>query len=107
MESRRLGETGSTQKSNGKRSIPLAATLGEGSCPATGALSLKVLPTTVAFAGLVAATSLLLVAPLSPAVAMEISGAGATFPYPLYAKWADAYKKETGTIVIYQPIGSG
>ncbi len=26
----------------------------------------------------------------------DISGAGATFPYPIYAKWADAYKKETG-----------
>jgi phosphate transport system substrate-binding protein len=38
---------------------------------------------------------------------MEISGAGATFPYPLYAKWADAYKKETGTTVNYYPIGSG
>jgi len=31
-----------------------------------------------------------------PAAAVDISGAGATFPYPIYAKWADAYKKETG-----------
>ncbi len=31
-----------------------------------------------------------------PALAIDISGAGATFPYPVYAKWADAYKKETG-----------
>src|SRR5271166_7007821 len=38
---------------------------------------------------------------------MEILGAGATFPYPLYAKWADAYKRETGTVVTYHPIGSG
>ena len=30
------------------------------------------------------------------AFAADISGAGATFPYPIYAKWADAYKKETG-----------
>jgi phosphate transport system substrate-binding protein len=30
------------------------------------------------------------------ASAADISGAGATFPYPVYAKWADAYKKETG-----------
>ena len=33
----------------------------------------------------------------STALAADISGAGATFPYPIYAKWADAYKKETGT----------
>jgi phosphate transport system substrate-binding protein len=41
------------------------------------------------------------------ALAAEISGAGATFPYPIYAKWADAYKKETGTGLNYQSIGSG
>jgi len=39
--------------------------------------------------------------------AADISGAGATFPYPIYAKWADAYKKETGNGVNYQSIGSG
>jgi len=39
--------------------------------------------------------------------AAEISGAGATFPYPIYAKWADAYKKETGIGLNYQSIGSG
>jgi phosphate transport system substrate-binding protein len=39
--------------------------------------------------------------------AMDISGAGATFPYPIYAKWADAYKKETGNGLNYQSIGSG
>ncbi len=39
--------------------------------------------------------------------AADISGAGATFPYPIYAKWADAYKKETGTGLNYQSIGSG
>jgi len=37
----------------------------------------------------------------------DISGAGATFPYPIYAKWADAYKKETGVGLNYQSIGSG
>ena len=47
------------------------------------------------------------VAPLSVASAADISGAGATFPYPIYAKWADAYKKETGTGLNYQSIGSG
>ncbi len=41
------------------------------------------------------------------AQAVDISGAGATFPYPIYAKWADAYKKETGVGLNYQSIGSG
>ncbi len=41
------------------------------------------------------------------AKAADISGAGATFPYPIYAKWADAYKKETGIGLNYQSIGSG
>ena len=36
-----------------------------------------------------------------------ITGAGATFPYPIYAKWADAYRKETGIGLNYQSIGSG
>lgn len=39
--------------------------------------------------------------------AADISGAGATFPYPIYAKWADAYKKLTGIGLNYQSIGSG
>jgi phosphate transport system substrate-binding protein len=43
----------------------------------------------------------------APALATDISGAGATFPYPIYAKWADAYKKETGNGLNYQSIGSG
>ncbi|HMK90902.1 MAG TPA: phosphate ABC transporter substrate-binding protein PstS, partial [Methylocystis sp.] len=38
---------------------------------------------------------------------ITISGAGATFPYPIYAKWADTYQKETGTKLNYQSIGSG
>ena len=37
----------------------------------------------------------------------SVSGAGATFPFPIYAKWADAYKKETGNGLNYQSIGSG
>ncbi|HEY8593867.1 MAG TPA: phosphate ABC transporter substrate-binding protein PstS [Devosiaceae bacterium] len=41
------------------------------------------------------------------ALAADISGAGATFPYPIYAKWADAYKTETGIGLNYQSIGSG
>ena len=44
---------------------------------------------------------------LSTAYAADISGAGATFPYPIYAKWADAYKKETNIGLNYQSIGSG
>lgn len=41
------------------------------------------------------------------AQAADISGAGATFPYPLYAKWAEAYKAKTGIGMNYQSIGSG
>src|ERR1700761_747199 len=39
--------------------------------------------------------------------AADITGAGATFPYPIYSKWADAYKTSTGTGLNYQSIGSG
>jgi len=55
---------------------------------------------TIVAAGVIAASAL-------PAYAADISGAGATFPYPIYAKWADAYKKETGNGLNYQSIGSG
>jgi len=41
------------------------------------------------------------------AQAIDITGAGATFPYPIYAKWADAYRKATGVGLNYQSIGSG
>ncbi|MGA7985415.1 MAG: phosphate ABC transporter substrate-binding protein PstS [Burkholderiales bacterium] len=41
------------------------------------------------------------------AMAADITGAGATFPYPIYAKWADAYHKATGIGLNYQSIGSG
>ncbi|PPQ37509.1 phosphate ABC transporter substrate-binding protein, PhoT family [Rhodoblastus acidophilus] len=43
----------------------------------------------------------------APALAADISGAGATFPYPIYAKWADSYKTQTGNGLNYQSIGSG
>lgn len=43
----------------------------------------------------------------APASAAEISGAGASFPYPVYAKWAEAWYKETGKKLNYQSIGSG
>jgi len=39
--------------------------------------------------------------------AADISGAGATFPYPIYSKWAAAYKQQTGIGLNYQSIGSG
>jgi phosphate transport system substrate-binding protein len=58
----------------------------------------------LAAAGLIAAA---LALAINPASAADISGAGATFPYPIYAKWADAYKKETGNGLNYQSIGSG
>ena len=54
-----------------------------------------------------AVAGVLAVAALTPAAAADISGAGATFPYPVYAKWADAYKKQTGVGLNYQSIGSG
>jgi len=41
------------------------------------------------------------------AFAVDITGAGATFPYPIYAKWAEAYKAKTGVSMNYQSIGSG
>jgi phosphate transport system substrate-binding protein len=40
------------------------------------------------------------------AMAADITGAGATFPFPIYAKWAEAYKAATGTGMNYQSIGS-
>lgn len=43
----------------------------------------------------------------SLALAQDVKGAGATFPAPLYAKWADAYQKASGLRIDYQPVGSG
>ena len=48
-----------------------------------------------------------LMAASTSAFAADITGAGATFPFPIYSKWADAYKKETGNGLNYQSIGSG
>ncbi len=50
--------------------------------------------------------AMLLAAAAFTAQAADITGAGATFPYPVYAKWAEAYKKETGVGLNYQSIGS-
>jgi phosphate transport system substrate-binding protein len=43
---------------------------------------------------------------MGSALAADITGAGATFPFPVYAKWAEAYKKATGIGLNYQSIGS-
>ena len=43
----------------------------------------------------------------SLAAAQNVTGAGASFPAPVYAKWADAYHKATGVQINYQSIGSG
>ncbi len=51
-------------------------------------------------AGIVAAAA------TAPAIAADIAGAGSTFAYPIYSKWAEAYKKETGIGLNYQAIGS-
>jgi len=49
----------------------------------------------------------MLIAPVAASAADTISGAGATFPAPLYAKWAEGYKRATGNQLNYQAIGSG
>ena len=56
---------------------------------------------------MLAATAVLVAAITSSTIAADVSGAGATFPYPIYAKWAEAYKKQTGITVHYQSVGSG
>lgn len=43
----------------------------------------------------------------SAAMAQDVTGAGASFPAPLYAKWADSYNKATGARINYQSVGSG
>jgi phosphate transport system substrate-binding protein len=62
---------------------------------------MKIIGLKTAFAGL------LLAATATSALAQQVTGAGATFPAPLYAKWADAYNKATGVRVNYQSVGSG
>lgn len=52
------------------------------------------------------ALAIILTALAMPAWAADITGAGATFPYPIYAKWAEGYKKQTGVGLNYQSIGS-
>ena len=54
-----------------------------------------------------ALTAALVVGVAGGALAADISGAGATFPAPVYAKWAESYKVKTGNGLNYQAIGSG
>src|SRR5882672_1287347 len=54
-----------------------------------------------------AASALALSAVSQLGFAVDITGAGATFPYPIYAKWAEAYRQKTGVGLNYQSIGSG
>jgi phosphate transport system substrate-binding protein len=54
-----------------------------------------------------AAASLAAAFSVNSAFAAEVSGAGATFPEPIYAKWIEVYKAETGVSLRYQAIGSG
>jgi len=63
----------------------------------------RVVKTLIAMVAVAGATA----ASVSVAQAADMTGAGATFPYPIYAKWADAYKKATGSGLNYQSIGSG
>ena len=63
---------------------------------------MNVMRTTVAT--VVAAT--LSMSAFSVFAAASLTGAGATFPAPVYAKWADTYNKETGNKINYQGIGS-
>ena len=57
--------------------------------------------------GLAAVTLAAGLAASQAASALDLTGAGATFPYPIYAKWAEAYKQKTGIGLNYQSIGSG
>ncbi len=52
-------------------------------------------------------SSVLVAASFGVAAKTTINGAGATFPHPIYAKWAEQYQKETGVQINYQAIGSG
>src|SRR3954452_9261077 len=55
---------------------------------------------TLTAAGFIAAAA------TAPLAAAELSGAGSSFAYPIYAKWIEAYKKETGIAVDYRSVGS-
>jgi phosphate transport system substrate-binding protein len=57
--------------------------------------------------GIAAPVAIALVAGTAPLAGQTLTGAGATFPNPIYTKWFDAYSKQTGVQINYQSIGSG
>ncbi|KAA2237444.1 phosphate ABC transporter substrate-binding protein PstS [Salinarimonas soli] len=59
------------------------------------------------YRSIIAALGLAAAAFAAPASAQDVTGAGATFPFPVYAKWAEAYRAQGGARVNYQSIGSG
>src|SRR5580704_2811353 len=61
----------------------------------------------VKYTNLAVATGIAVALSISAASAADLTGAGATFPAPVYAKWAEAYKAKTGVGLNYQSIGSG
>jgi phosphate transport system substrate-binding protein len=63
--------------------------------------------TSISFKRALLAAAVSFVVSAGSASAAEITGAGATFPYPVYAKWAEAYKASSGVALNYQSIGSG
>lgn len=70
-------------------------------------VALRLLDQTVTLTGLVALVILSMLFGYSVANAQTLNGAGATFPYPVYSKWAYGYNKVTGLKMNYQSIGSG
>ena len=71
------------------------------------ALVLRSLNRSVILAGLTGLTILSILFGYSAATAQTLNGAGATFPFPVYSKWAFEYNKVTGMKLNYQSIGSG
>src|SRR5262245_52144705 len=64
-------------------------------------------PIRIAAAGLVALLALTTLGMATAGAEVNLTGAGATFPYPIYSKWFDTYNKATGVQINYQSIGSG
>jgi len=78
-----------------KKTVPVTITTAEKGVP----VKLSLIRSTVAAAAFGAF--------VIPAIAQDVTGAGASFPAPVYAKWADAYNKATGARINYQSVGSG
>lgn len=58
------------------------------------------------FLNIIPITLLLFLEPVSISIATEVTGSGATFPYPIYLKWAQVYRDQTGQVISYDSIGS-